>query len=267
MTTVSTFTNPELANDLLSKATSQQAKEVKRVDIIAPWNNSVTLPGGYITPAGDVFAVAEVRELTGKDEEAIGKATDGGRQFLTILSRGVVAVGGEPATEAILDGMLVGDRDMVMLGIYKATFGPDVVLDVYCSECQKVTDFTVNVDDDIPVKRLDNPQDRDFLVKGRKEIRCYLPTGATQKAILLNPDRPVAEMTTDVLQNSIVEIDGDPVFSKDQVLELGVADRRLVSEQLLSKSPGPQLSEATGHCNACDTSTTVGVNLGAIFRF
>lgn len=266
MTTVSAATNPDLANDLLAKATSTAPEQPQRPTIISPWSNTVALPGGYISPAGDVLTSVEVRELSGRDEEALAKITNPGRQFLTILSRGAVSISGEQMTESILDSMLVGDRDAIMLGIYKATFGPDIDVVNYCENCAEATTHNVNVDDDIPVRKMDNPLDREFEVVGRKTIRCSLPTGVTQKAVLMDPERNMAEMTTDILMNTVMEIDGASVISKTQVQDLGVLDRRKVSEALLEKSPGPQVGEATGTCNKCGTTVVVGVNIGAIFR-
>lgn len=268
MTTISAGQNPDLANDLLAKATStaQESAHVATT-IIAPWSNTVTLPGGYISPAGDVFAAVEVRELNGRDEEVLGKITHPGRQFLTVLSLGAVSIGGEPMTESILDGMLVGDRDAVMLGIYKATFGPDIDVPAYCGTCTDYVVHNVNVDTDIPVRRLDSPMDREFEVVGRHTIRCTLPTGVVQKALLNDPDRPMAEITTDLLMHTVLEIDGVPVVTKSQVLDLGVKERREVNMQLLDRSPGPLVKDATGTCTKCNETNEVGVNIGAIFRF
>lgn len=266
MTTISAVQNPDLANELLEKATSRVPEKPQGVTILAPWSNTVALPGGYITPAGDVLTSVEVRELSGRDEEVLGKITNPGRQFLTILSRGAVSISGEPITESILDAMLVGDRDAVMLGIYKATFGPDIDVQHFCAECGETTTHNVNVDNDIPVRKLEDPLDREFEIVGRKTIRCALPTGAAQKAVLMDPDRTMAEMTTDILMTTVMEIDGASVISKSQVQDLGVVDRRKVSEALLEKSPGPQVGEAKGTCNSCGTTVVVGVNIGAIFR-
>lgn len=267
MSTVHAASNPDLANALLDKATSPEPAENRGPEILAPWDSRVSLPGGYISPTGELLASVEVRELNGKDEEALGKMKSAVQQYFAILSRGAVSIGGEPVTEDILDGMLVGDRDAVVLGIYKATFGPDIDYPVYCEECGDITVHNVNVDDDIPVRRLDRPMERTFEVKGRRHTMiCGLPTGVAQKAALSNLDRSDAEMTSDVLMATIMEIDGAPVVSKSQVLDLGIADRRAVSEELTKKNPGPQVQQSTGTCNSCGGKSKVAVSISDIFR-
>ena len=84
--TISAAANPALANNLINEAMTEKAAPAE-VKITPPSDNIVTLPGGYITPAGDVVMEAEVKELTGSDEEAIARASNVGKAILTLLSR------------------------------------------------------------------------------------------------------------------------------------------------------------------------------------
>jgi hypothetical protein len=56
------------------EAVTEKNEAPEPAKIKSPLDITVNLPGGYISPSGEVYRTAEVRELTGKDEEAIVKA-------------------------------------------------------------------------------------------------------------------------------------------------------------------------------------------------
>ena len=58
---------------LLDKLTESIEEPKVAVKTVAPSNSEVALPGGFITREGSLVKYAEVRELTGVDEEAISK--------------------------------------------------------------------------------------------------------------------------------------------------------------------------------------------------
>ncbi len=128
--TISAAAKPAVANKMLSDVVEENPQQ-KEIKITSPSNNIVTLPGGYITATGEVIDEAEVRELTGADEEAIAKAPNVGRALLTILQRGTVRIGEERADDKVLDSILSADRDVLLLAIFKATFGNTTIIPVY----------------------------------------------------------------------------------------------------------------------------------------
>jgi hypothetical protein len=99
---------------MLNKALTETPKE-RTPEIVSPSDTTVELPGGYLNAAGEIIRTAEVRELTGKDEELISKTNNLGKAILTILQLGTVKIGNELATDKILDELLVGDRDAIIL--------------------------------------------------------------------------------------------------------------------------------------------------------
>jgi hypothetical protein len=266
--TINAAANPALANNLLNKAMAQPEVTPAEVQIISPSDTTVILPGGYITPAGEVVTQAEVRELNGMDEEAIAKASNIGKAILTILQRGTVRVGNERADDNMLDKLLAGDRDALILGIFKATFGREVDMATLCSGCSEFKTIKVNLDTDIKVKILTDPlNDRVFKVRGRKhEFTVQLPTGITQKELILNAEKTSAELNTLLLENTVLEINGSPVLSKLQVQSLGVVDRRTLSEEINKRLPGPQFEDVKVTCPDCDGEVSVSVNFGTLFR-
>jgi hypothetical protein len=128
---VSAIDNPELAQELVRKAISDPDRDEGRQlvetpsvntlgeeDIVPPPSGEVKLLAGlYNSFTGELTDTAEVRELTGADEEAIAKITDYGRSLLAILERGTVKIGDKPATKEVLDKLLAGDRDYLLMKI------------------------------------------------------------------------------------------------------------------------------------------------------
>jgi hypothetical protein len=180
-----------------------------------------------------------------------------------------VSIGGKKATEELLDTMLVGDRDALLLGIFKASFGSEAELPGWCGGCQETKDVTIDVDADIKSKILVDPVgDRTFVVKNKgHEFKVTLPTGITSKELAAKPELNYAESLSVLLKNTVLEIDGRPVFSESQVQNLSITDRRVISEQLAERNPGPQLTTLEAPCPKCGGEVVIPINLGALFRF
>lgn len=260
--------NAALANDLLAAATAPVEEEDTRTKIVAPKDVLVDLPGGLVL-GGEVIKTVEVKELTGKDEEVIVRNSNGGRMFSSILARGTVMIGDKAPTEDLLDRLLVGDRDAILLGVYRATFGETADVAAWCDGCNDVKTVTVEVATDIKNKVLTDPlNDTVFEVKGKNhEYVVTLPTGVTQRKLMANPDLSVAESMTILLEQTVLRIDGRPVLSKVQVQDLGLADRRAITEEIAKRTPGPQFDDLTVICPDCESEVQVPISLGALFRF
>lgn len=266
--TVNTARGADINNALIEQVLAESEPIKQQAEITAPSENLVTLPAGYITASGEVIKTAEVRELTGRDEEYISKSGTIAKAFNTILSRAVVKIGEKKVDDEVLDSLLSGDRDALMLGIYKATFGPVAELASFCDGCQEFKDVEVDVDRDIAVKVLvDGLNDRTFTVIGKHEYLVTLPTGTVQKELSQATDKTLAELTTILFENTILEIDGHPVISKVMVQNMGIKDRRLVADELSKRAPGPLFENVTITCPDCGGEVGVPINLGTLFRF
>ena len=264
--TVKASDNPELVNQLVAQALAEPTPEPKSVVVTPPSDVHVTLPGGFTTPAGERVTTVEVREVTCKDEESIARASNLGKALLQVINRGTVKIGKDPATEDSLDAMLSGDRDAIMLGIYKATFGNTAELQGFCGGCNIFKPVTVNLNDDIKVKVLvDEPT---FVVNAKcGEVVVTLPTGFCQKELVNNSDKTMSELTTILLENCILKINGKPVVSKTQIQNLGISDRRLIGEAINKHAIGPVFEEISITCPDCESEVKTPINLGVLFRF
>jgi hypothetical protein len=264
--TISAAANPALANQMLNKALTEAPKE-RMPEIVSPSDTTVELPGGYVNAAGEVIRTAEVRELTGKDEEVISKTNNLGKAVLAILQLGTVKIGNEAATEKLLDELLIGDRDAILLGILKATFGNTVKIPVFADGEEKLVEVDINAD--IKTKILTDPvNDRVFIVKGKNvDYTVKLPNGVVQREMINNAEKTPAELSTLVLENTLVRIGENPVYSKAQVQALSVVDRRKIIEEINKRAPGPQFEDVVVTDPDTGSEVTVPINLGTLFQF
>lgn len=237
-------------------------------------DTSVKLPAGIVVD-GQVYQNAEVRELTGEHEEKLAKArlsNNAAKYVNTLLLCGTVSVGGKEATPALLDTLLQGDLDMLMLGIRRATFGDEFeVYEVECPHCQELNDLELNLKD-IPIKELDDPETREFLIELRKgrQAKIQFPTGAVQNEIFKN-NLTIPEMNSLTLAEcvvSFIEADGSEKMSNGltDVKKLGVADRTKLQEFIYDNQPGPRYDKVTALCSSCEGEVPVPLNVGILFR-
>jgi hypothetical protein len=156
-----------------------------------------------------------------------------------------------------------------MLGIYRTTFGNTVELNGYCEGCAVVKRVEVNLNEDISFKSLLDPiGDRVFTVKGKKtDYTVKLPSRKTQKEMMHNADKTAGELNSLLLEGCVVDIGGQPVLSKVQIQNIGIADRRTIIETITSRNPGPQFTAVQADCEDCGGKVEVPISLGTIFRF
>jgi len=234
----------------------------------------VTLPAGIVVD-GRVDNSAEVRELTGEHEEKLAKArlsNNAAKYVNTLLQCGTVSIGGQEATPALLDSLLQGDLDMLMLAIRRATFGEEFeVYEVECPHCQELNDLELNLKD-IPVQKLEDPETREFLIDLRKgrQAKIKFPTGAVQNEIFKN-NLTIPEMNSLTLAEcviSFIEKDGTELKSTGlaDVKKLGLADRKTLQEYIYDNQPGPRYDQVTALCASCEGEVPVPLNVGILFR-
>lgn len=263
--------NPELANQIVNKILS--GEEPSALDEAPSFTDlpdtHVSLPGGLLTLDGDLIREAEVRELTGFDEEALSRATSLGKQMTLLLNRAVVSVGGQKPDQGLLNSLLAADRDTLLLAIRKVTWGAEIELEVACPSCESEQELSVDLDKDVEVKRLDSPSDREFTVElSRGRIAAVqLPNGEAQRAVIQSEDKTPAELNTMLLKGCIINIDGEPVFAVDQVRKLAMRDRTKILAEIAERNPGPRLNEISKPCPSCGEEIPLPLTLAGLFRF
>ena len=234
----------------------------------------VLLPAGIIVD-DKVVQDAEVQELNGEHEEKLAKSrlTNNPAKYInTLLQCGTVAIGDSPATPAVIESLIQGDLDMLMIGIRRATFG-DIfeVFNVECPHCGTFNDMEMNLKD-IPVKKLDDPTVREFVVplrRGRK-AKVQFPTGAVQTEIfktqLTIPEMNHITLAACIL--SFTEADGSEVMCNGlaHVKKMSVPDRNTVEKFIVDNQPGPRYDQVVAPCHSCEGEVLVPLNVGILFR-
>lgn len=231
----------------------------------------VLLPVG-ITRNGETIRQAEVRELTGEDEEAIAKSMGNlVRLVQIILERGTVRIGDSPATGTLLKDLLYGDRDALLLGIRAATFGKMLDVESYiCSGCQREVDLSIDLTT-IKVREGDDKPKTVALRKGGEAVVRF-PNGHDQQAVFENPDMSSAEQNTVLLARcvqSITDADGRARRvnnSTTVVRQLGVADRKNLLRFIAENQPGPRYDDIEFTHDECGTVNRLAIGVVDLFR-
>jgi hypothetical protein len=254
--------------------------DTPRPEMPAATDHQVKLPSGIVID-GRVVRTAEPRELTGRDEEDLARAAASNRPerlINTLLLAGVKSIGGVPATEELLNRMLVGDRDALILGIRECTFGPTVDFERYvCAGCGR--SFALSIDlADVPVVEAAEPGATEFVVslKGGRQARVRHATGSDQIALMAatrEKTLTVPEQDTVLLARVVLAIDAgtgtwtelsaNPIHVRES---LSMADRRTIMREMDKLRPGPRLDEVAVTCPDCAHADSVTLSVDALFR-
>lgn len=265
--------NPEQTNALIEKLLTESAS-APVPEIKFPDGDIVTLPGGLVRKDGVVKTV-EVRELTGEDEESLAKASQSVNPF-TFLDRllrcGVTRIG-DSKDEKLLSQMLIGDREAIILGIRRATYGDDIkVIGWVCPDCNNEADLTFSIDD-IPSEKLNDPSDAEFNVNLRKggHAKIRLANGEDQLAVFDKPDLTQAQRETILLSRCVVSITDRS--GKEMLMaafpsmsrSMSIPDRHAILKELGTRQPGPKYDQIKFDCDNCNKEQNVTVTIGHLF--
>jgi hypothetical protein len=265
--------NPEEANAAIAKVLSETAV-TPAADVTFPETDVVILPGGLVRK-DEVVKTVEVRELTGEDEESLAKASQSANPF-TFLDRllrcGVTRIG-TSNDEKLLSQMLIGDREAVILGIRKATYGSEIKVNEWtCPDCSNTADLTFSVDD-IPVTKLDDPDEAVFTVPLRKggKAKIRLANGEDQLAVFDKPNLTQAQRETIMLSRCVISITDSSGSEKlmaafpSMSRTMSVPDRHTILTALAERQPGPKYNQVKFDCVNCSKEQRVTVTIGELF--
>jgi len=199
---------------------------------------------------------AEVRELTGEDEEALAAIERKEGVLYTeymnaLLSRAVTRVGDLPGSETVLSKLILADREILFLAILRATYGPTRDLHTVCYSCGTPNTVTIDLIDDFPYQSPEFDPREPFDVKGRKQTyRLRLPN-ADDTVFAQRHGKTDPEVNTAMLSRCVVFDQDAPEDPLDWAKKLNVADRRKLINALLDVKIGPRLEGVDTHCAEC----------------
>lgn len=264
---------------VLAEANAEGAGAASDVPLLGePGPDEIILPGGIVRD-GALARHAEIRELRGEDEEFIARAmssTNGGRFISALLERGVVAIGGKPVDKELLQQLLIGDRDMLALGVRKMTYGRTINVQMLCVRCAVESEVQVDLEDDVPVKHLSWSADiteHTITVPSGKHIVMRLGNGGDQAAIFdsqaSRPNVTNAEMNSMLLARTIVEYDHNLVNPKGALelvrKEISGGDRQVLIKWLVDNQPGPMYNDVKHTCDVCGEEQSLGLSVSELF--
>lgn len=268
----SALASPGAVNSQISQAIGESIGDVPKPP--EPSDNHVVLPGGIYWD-GDLLKDAEVREMTGEDEEELARVKGSlARWASVLLERCVVRVGGLPASPELIRKALVGDRDTLLLGVRIATFGKDITAhNVQCPHCNEFFSATVDLST-LDYVRIDEPRPRHEyevpLRHGRTAV-VRLPDGEAQEKMLRAEDATLPERETALLADCLVrvlDVHGESVRLSGAPLakSLGMADRKAIIRHIAETQPGPKIDQVTFPHDACGKEVSLPINVGDLFR-
>jgi hypothetical protein len=267
MRTMSAAADPNLANRIIEEVVDKPAAQSALDSIPMPVDTVYRLCGGY-TPDGRTWDTEfEVRELTGRDEEYISRISNQMRIFSAILERGLVRVGQHRSSPVLIDGLLAGDWETVLLAIRIVTFGRQIEAKVTCDECKQP--YTVDIDLVDQVKRQEvTMEEVTFVITGRHgtQYKVNIPFGATQRKIMEKESITNGEANTLLLTDCVQTIDGMPTIGSESVLNIPMADRITLVQAIDAKKVGPDLKGVRTKCPYCDAERNTPISIAALFQ-
>lgn len=269
--------NPEQANQEIKSIIDSTVSDYPTPEF--PPDDTVTLPGG-LQVGERLITEVQVRELTGDDEEALARVTSPQnynpfRYVDTLIECGTVSVGDAKDTKRALRDLLIGDRDAILMGIRRATYGNDIKLPGWiCPVCEQTADLAMELDD-IPVRELKNLDEVVFdveLRRGRK-ARVRLSTGHDQAAIFESMKYTQAERDTIMLSRCVLVLTGEDGTERSLAgfpsLARGMAmpDRKKIIRELNERAPGPRFNEIPYTHGACGSEVKLAVTIDDLFLY
>lgn len=214
---------------------------------------------------GAVWAMdAEIKELTGEDEESIARALSGNETLSLVnamLTYGVVRIGNmdlstRPPVERIaaVNQLLVGDKELLFLRVLQVTFGDERVVETICPACSKKIEVVYHISQDIPIRYLDDPTKAiyEFTLRNGDRIEYRLVTGEDQTEATKRRASMLPEQHTITLSRCITSLNGRPLVDPMHFAKtLGAGDRRNLLEAINKLQPGPYFQEVKLPCAEC----------------
>jgi hypothetical protein len=219
---------------------------------------SCTLPGGLVVGDGRTVREADLRPLTGKEEEWLASQPSApiAHAVTRLLGGCLLRVESAPGSVDLARRLLVADREYLMLQLRRMTFGDTIGLVAGCPVC------AARMDVDVPAAEVPvvyRPQAAATYERalaagdGRtRTVHFRLPTGADQEAVA----HLAGLAAVDALMERCVLDDGG--------LPLTVAERQEVEDAMEELAPHLDV-ELDLTCPECGHAFTLPFDVPAFF--
>lgn len=200
---------------------------------------------------------AEVRELTGYDEEHIAsldnKVSLTYADYITeILKLGVVSIGNIPNVADHVEDLTIGDRNALFLAVVQTTYGRERSFDRACISCSKINKITIDLVDDFPIVEPSfDPTSTLKITLKDGSIHQLRPPTAADTTYVGNNANTNAEQSTMLLARCSVWDENPPRDPFTWARSLGMADRNTLIKELISIEMGPHMEGVDVECVHC----------------
>lgn len=239
--------------------------------VIAPIPDcTVTLLRGLLDPlTGEWQMTATVRELTGEDEERIAALTvkDGEDAYSAymeaIIDHAVTSIGTIDTTQnkALLNDLMLGDRDLLFLGCIRATYGQTRTLLAHCGSCGESNDVHIDMIEDFPIKETVHDLHKPILIKTHKGniLKFRLPTAADAKSVNASAET-TAEINTHMIARCAIFDESAPTDRVQWARSLNLGDRNKIIKAIFDSQAGPKTEEVKAQCAHCDKEMSLVID-------
>lgn len=253
------------SQDLMEKAVEQGINMIDEDD-----SPVFEMLAGYKDKDGVVHKEFTLREMTGKDEEAIHKTdvkNNGSKVVTVLLTRCVTrigtltpkSVGGRQKWEEIIRSLYTGDQDYMLIQLRKISVGEEVELNHVCpnKDC-KAKLHTILTLDELEVLPFDGVRDIEFELprgyKDRKGVKhtagvMRLPTGLDREVLTPLAKTNLAKAET-VMLTRLCKFDDGAYVDEDVMSSLSIRDREYLQKLLREHFFGVKL-ETEVVCDSC----------------
>ena len=232
---------------------------------------TVKLQRGVIDPVSGIWQMdAEVREMTGADEEYLAGIDAKGTitysdYMLALLKRAVIKIGNIDiqSNTKVLDNLSIGDRDILFLGVIKATYGKSKEFQATCPKCLKDNDVLMDLEEDFKIKEPNINLHEPIVVKLRnnKIVKLRVPNVGDTSHASKKSDNTSAQNTL-MLARCAVWAEGEQPGEDPETWakSLNVADRNKMVKALLDIKAGPSIEAVNVPCAHCGEEMSIAID-------
>ena len=227
---------------------------------------------GYKDSDGVTHKEFTLREITGKDEEAIHKSdvkNNGSKVVSTLLTRCVTSIGtltpksvGRDKWGEVIKSLFVGDQDYMLLQLRKLSVGEEIEVNHVCpnKDCKAKLHTILNVDE-LEIVPFSGERTIAFeLPRGYKDKKgvlhttgtMRLPTGLDREVLTPLAKTNLAKAET-VMLTRLCKFDDGAYVDDDVMSSLSIRDREYLQKLLQEHYFGVKL-ETEVVCDSCGES-------------
>tara|TARA_B110001454_G_scaffold93052_1_gene88696 strand:- start:828 stop:1601 length:774 start_codon:yes stop_codon:yes gene_type:complete len=226
-----------------------------------PAPTTVKLMCGLQNPStGEWQDQATVAEMTGEDEEELDRLTTKDNLSYAdytsaLLRRAVTSIGDTTVADdsSVLDNLIIGDRDLLFMGVIRATYGNIRSFSVVCPKCEEKNEVKVNLDTDFEMDqpKSDPRETRTITLRNGDTVDIKYLTGGDASSIASSGSTPAVQNTEIVVHSVVWGDDRSLAVRRQWAKSLSLADRKVIVNAVLDDQPGPRLEEVNAPCAYC----------------